>query len=66
MMTWPQIRSDNFFVSKLAKSTSGGRCAGLPVSTRIYNWTFGTLLTDLKVNIIIIISYNADTQGLAG
>jgi hypothetical protein len=35
VMTCAQMRSDSFLVIRLAKSTSGGRWAGLPVSTRI-------------------------------
>ena len=35
VMTCPQMRRDSFFVSKFAKSTSGGLWAGLPVRTRI-------------------------------
>jgi hypothetical protein len=35
VITCAQMRSDSFLVIRLAKSTSGGRWAGFPVSTRI-------------------------------
>ena len=35
-MMWPQMSREELWVTRLAKLTRGGRCAGLPDNSRTY------------------------------